>query len=84
MTASRHLTLRNVPPEVAQSLRREARRRGASLNQTAVDLLRAGLGVATARSNGLKRLAGTWTPQDLERFEAAVASVEAIDEELWR
>ena len=30
------------------------------------------------------RLAGTWTAEDLARFEAAVASTEEIDEELWR
>jgi plasmid stability protein len=84
VTAPRHLTLRNVPPEVAQSLQKEARRRGSSLNQTAVDLLRVGLGVATPRSNGLKRLAGSWTQEDLDRFQAGVASTEAIDEEMWR
>ena len=84
VTASRHLTLRNVPSEVAESLRREARRRGTTLSQTVVDLLRACLGVAATRSNGLKRLAGSWSEEDLERFEAAVAATQAIDEELWR
>lgn len=84
MNAPRHLTLRNVPPEVAQSLQREARRRGTSLNQTAVDLLRAGLGVATSRSNGLRRLAGTWSQVDLDGFEANLVSTEAVDEEMWR
>jgi hypothetical protein len=84
MNAPRHLTLRNVPPEVARSLRREARRRGTSLNQTAVDLLRAGLGVSLPRSNGLRRLAGSWSEEELENFSASVAPTEAVDEELWR
>jgi hypothetical protein len=84
VNAPRHLTLRNVPPEVARSLRREARRRGTSLNQTAVDLLRAGLGVSLPRSNGLRRLAGTWSEEEFERFTAAVAAAETVDEELWR
>ncbi len=37
------------------------------------------------RSNGLARLAGTWTAEEHEHFEAAVAtSAEQIDEEIWR
>jgi hypothetical protein len=29
-------------------------------------------------------LAGTWTAEEHERFEAAIAFTEQIDEELWR
>jgi len=51
-----------------------------------IDLLRCALGVRGAReaSNGLASLAGTWTREEHERFEAAVAVTEQIDEELWR
>jgi len=83
---ARHLTVRNVPPELARALQEEKKRRGSSLNQVILDLLTQGLGVGTGRrrSNGLARLAGTWTQRDLEDFEAAVAVTEQIDEELWR
>jgi hypothetical protein len=84
MNAPRHLTLRNVPVELTQSLHREAKRRGRTLNQTAVDLLRAGLGVGVPRSNGLRRFSGGWSEEDFERFEAAMAANERIDEEAWR
>jgi hypothetical protein len=82
----RYLTVRDVPPDLAAALDDEKRRRGTSLNQTVLDLLGQGLGVTPAarRSNGLARLAGTWTAEDLARFEAAVADAETIDEELWR
>jgi hypothetical protein len=83
----RHLTVRKVPRDVAEALERETRRRGVSLNQTVIDVLAQGLGIAppgTRRSNGLKRLAGTWSDSDLEQFEAAITSTEQIDEELWR
>jgi hypothetical protein len=40
--------------------------------------------VMDRHSNGLARFAGTWTAQDLEEFEAAIAPMEQIDEELWR
>jgi len=78
------LTIRNLPPEVAEALEREKKRRGESLNQTVIDLLGQGLGVGNARSNGLARLAGSWTEAELRRFEEAVAPFEAIDPELWR
>ena len=81
----RHLTIRNVPPEVAAAL--EEKRRGSrkSLNQTVIELLGRGLGVRRLgeESNGLAALAGTWTQDEHEQFEAAVALTEQIDEELW-
>lgn len=82
----KHLTIRNVPGDLAAALEAEKRRRLQSLNQTVIELLGQSLGVGEGRrrSNGLARLAGTWTPEEHERFEAAVAATEQIDEELWR
>ncbi len=82
----RYLTIRSIPSEVAEALEQERDRSRASLNQTVIDLLRRALGVpgTEGQRNGLTGLAGTWTQEDLEDFEAAVASTEQIDEELWR
>ena len=82
----RALTIRNVPRRLAEALTREQRRRGRSLNQTVLDLLTQGLGVAQpgGRKNGLARLAGTWSAEDHARFEADIAATEQVDEELWR
>jgi plasmid stability protein len=78
------LTIRNLPPEVAEALKREKQRRGDSLNQAVIDLLGQALGVGMARSNGLAKLAGSWTEGEFRRFEEAVAPFEAIDPDLWR
>jgi len=78
------LTVRNLPPEVAEALEREKRRRGESLNQTVIELLTQGLGVGMTRSNGLRRLAGSWSEKELQEFEQAVAPFEEIDDELWQ
>ena len=80
-----HLTVRNLPNELAEALNEERRRRGSSLNQTVIDLLRQALGMGPARrSNGLARLSGTWSQEEFEEFERAIAFTEQIDEELWR
>ena len=80
----KHLTVRNLPPAVAQALEREKRRRGTSLNQTVIDLLGQGLGVGVTRSNGLAALAGTWSEEEFRDFEKATAPFAEIDPELWR
>jgi plasmid stability protein len=78
------ITVRNVPDELDKALQRERARRGQSLNQTVIDLLNQRLGVAVTRSNGLARLAGTWTDEEFERFQEAIAPFERVDEELWK
>lgn len=78
------MTIRNLPPGIADALEREKRRRGKSLNQTVIDLLGQGLGTQRARSNGLGRLAGSWSEDKFHEFERATAPSEGVDEELWR
>ena len=81
----KNMTVRNIPPELAEALDEERRRRGDSLNKTVLDLLRQGLGVGPrARSNGLARLAGTWSEEEFREFEEATAFFEQVDEELWQ
>jgi hypothetical protein len=77
------LTLRNIPSEVAEALERESERSKTSLDEAAILLLRRAVEVEEA-GNGLVELAGTWTEEEFQRFEEAVAITEQIDEELWR
>lgn len=79
-----HLTIRNVPTELAEALAAEKQRRGTSTNQTVLDLLALALGLGPERfDNGLERFAGTWTEQDLAEVEAHLPG-RSIDDELWR
>jgi len=82
----KHLTIRDIPQELAEALAKEKLRRGKSLNQTVIQLLEQSLGVRSGapRSNGMRLLAGTWTPEEHRRFEEAIALTEQVDEELWR
>ena len=79
------LTIRNVPKKLADALNRERRKKDASLNSTVLDLLNRSLGVAGSvpRSNGLAELAGTWSLEDQQQFDAAVAPFEAADDDMW-
>jgi len=76
------LTIRNLPPGIADALEREKRRRGKSLNQTVIDLLGQGLGAQGARSNGLGRLAGSWSEDEFHDFERATAQFEVTSVEV--
>lgn len=79
------MTIRNVPAEVAHALDEERRLRGLSLNRTVLALLAESLGVADqARSNGLKRLAGNWSDDEFQEFQAATAPFAEVGDELWR
>jgi hypothetical protein len=78
------LTVRNLPSEVAEALDRERRERGTSLNRTVIELLSQALGVGGTRSNGLRLLAGGWTREDFDSFEAAVALFDEVDPKMWR
>src|SRR5262245_9637026 len=77
---AKHLTVRNVPDDVARALAAERRRCGESLNQTSIELLRRALHVsAPAYDNGLGALAGTWSQEESAEFEAATRCFEVID-----
>lgn len=79
------LTIRNVPKILATAIDREKRRRDTSLNSTVLELLSSSLGVGGTghRTNGLAELAGTWTAKEFVEFEAAVAPLETVDDDMW-
>ena len=86
MGAMKTMTIRRVSTELAAALEAEKRRRGLSLNRTVLSLIEEALGISKgrARSNGLRRLAGTWSEDEFKRFEEAVAPLGEIDGELWK
>lgn len=80
----KNLSIRNVPDDLYRAITSERARRGLSLNQTVIDLLRQRLGVGTSRSNGLGRLADRWDEDQFREFEDATAAFEGVDDELWQ
>jgi hypothetical protein len=81
----KQITVRGVSVDLSRALEKERRRRGTSLNQVVLDLLRQGLGVGAEHyDNGLSRFAGTWSRTELTAFNTATQVFEQIDEDLWK
>ncbi|WP_428099811.1 hypothetical protein [Candidatus Rariloculus sp.] len=79
------MTISNVSTELAAALKKEKRRRGLSLNRTVLALMEESLGVhGNICSNGLHRLAGTWSEDAFKQFEHAVTPFGEVDPEIWR
>lgn len=81
------LTLRRLRPELAREIERKARESRSSLTQAAIALLEKGAGLARKGErefHDLDRFFGTWSKEEADAFDAAVAEQRRIDPELWK
>ena len=81
------LTLRGIEKELEAALQAESNRLGASLSATVITILRRSFGLAKPRYHreyrDLDQLAGTWTAEEREEFEANTRAFSRIDTDLW-
>jgi len=85
-------TVRGIDAPLVRRLKEEARRHGLSLNRTILRLLRQATGLAkqdepaagTRHFADLDHLIGTWSEQDADEFDRALARLRHVDEDLWR
>lgn len=80
----RQHTLRKVPQRIDELLRQRAAADGVSLNRAAIEALARGLGATAEKTiyHDLDDLAGKW--EEDPEFDAAIASMDVVDEEAWR
>ena len=84
------ITLRNLPPELAKAVRREAERKRTSVNKAVISLLESKAVVRKKKRAGkvnhqeLDALAGSWTKNEAAEFDKALAAQRSIDPELWK
>ncbi len=83
------ITLRNLPPELARTIEREAVADGTSLNRTVIRLLERATGTGSRQPaevlhRDLDHLSGTWSDAEADAFDAALAVQREIDPELWK
>lgn len=81
-------SIRDIDPATAARLKRNAKRRGQSLNRYLQSVLRAtAVGEEKpgyAVHDDLDALAGTWTAAQARAFEEATAPFADVDKALWR
>lgn len=78
-------TIRNIPKDVDETLRKFAVREGCSLNAVALGALKTEAGVSDSkpgRYHDLDYLAGTWVQDD--ECDKAMELFNVVDEELWK
>ena len=84
------VTLRNLPPEIAKLVRKEAERQRTSINKAVISLLQAraeGHKKKQTKTNNyddLDALVGSWTKKEAAEFDRALNSQRSIDPELWK
>ena len=82
------ITLRNLPPQVAEAVRRRAEEQNTSMNKAVISLLERALGpVAEDETDSvcsdLDKFAGTWTSEHADAFDKALWEQRRIDPGLW-
>ena len=84
------LTVRGFDDELAERIRRLAKRDGTSLNRAALKLLRKGAGMADPAQKtdtvgaSLDHLIGSWSDDEAAELDAVLEEFEVIDEAAWR
>ncbi len=77
-------TIRNVPKQVDQALRRRAKASGKSINQVAVEALIEGSGERSRVYADLDFLVGSLSNSEAKAMDREIAEQRGIDEKLWR
>lgn len=83
------ITLRNLPPDLAELLQAKARDEKRSLNQTVIQLLRKATGLAQPKEaeveyHDLDHLAGALTRAEADELEESIRWQRQIDPEMWK
>jgi len=86
----KQITLRGIPVDIEKMIKREAERKGLSLNKAFISLLEKTTGTkekAQKRKSlhhDLDHLCGVWTRREAEEFTKNVELQRAVDEDLWK
>ena len=83
------LTIRGFDDELAGKVRQLAAREGISLNRAVMRLLRRGAGLGDSPDRvdivgaSLDHLIGTWSQEEAEQMNRALADLSSVDEAMW-
>ena len=86
----KQITLRGIPVEIERMIKKEAERKGLSLNKAFISLVEKAMGTKEkmqkrrSMHHDLDHLCGIWTKRDAEEFTKNVEFQRTIDEGLWK
>jgi hypothetical protein len=86
----KQITLRGIPVEVEKMIKREAEKKGVSLNKAFIALLEKTTGTKQKAQkkkslhHDLDHLCGTWAKREADEFTRNVEFQRRIDEDLWK
>ena len=86
----KQITLRGVPENVKKTVRKEAERKGVSLNKAIISLLERAVGGQApekkkkALYHDLDHLAGLWSREEAAVFDKSLKTLRKVDAELWK
>ena len=83
------LTIRGLPSEVEEAVRKEARQGGTSLNKAVIRLLEKALGRSISDEpreiyHDLDRFSGAWSAEEASELDERLGQPRTVDEELWK
>jgi hypothetical protein len=86
----KQITLRGIPVEIERMIKKEAERKGLSLNKAFISLVEKATGTKEkmqkrkSMHHDLDHLCGIWTKRDADEFTKNVEFQRTIDEGLWK
>jgi len=86
----KQITLRGIPVEIERMIKKEAERKGLSLNKAFISLVEKAAGTKEkmqkrkSMHHDLDHLCGIWTKRDAGEFTKNVEFQRTIDEGLWK
>lgn len=86
----KQITLRGIPHEVERMIKKEAERRGLSLNKAILSTLEKAAGVKGEAKkkktlyHDLDHISGIWAKEEAEAFEKGLKFQRKIEEAIWK
>jgi hypothetical protein len=86
----KQITLRSIPENVKKTVKKEAERKGVSLNKAIISLLEQAVGGKAPDKkkrvlyHDLDHLAGLWSREEAAAFDKHLKGQRKVDEELWK
>jgi hypothetical protein len=86
----KQITIRGIPEVVEKAVRKEADRRGVSLNKAIISLLERAAGTKALDKqkrilrHDLDHLAGMWSREEAASFDKILKYQRKVDAELWK